>query len=32
MGMSQTVKHTWDEGTLTLGLFEMNSKHLIWMG
>ncbi|KPK61981.1 MAG: hypothetical protein AMS21_08420 [Gemmatimonas sp. SG8_38_2] len=32
MGKSQTVEHTWDEGTLTLGLFQVNSKYLIWVG
>ena len=32
MGMSRTYENVWEEGTLIVGLFDVESKNLVWTG
>lgn len=32
MGMSTTYENTWDEGTLLIGMFDVETKNLVWTG
>ena len=32
MGMSTTYENVWEEGTLIVGLFDVESKNLVWTG
>ena len=32
MGMSTTYENVWEEGTLIVGMFDVESKNLIWTG
>lgn len=32
MGMSTTTENVWEEGTLVVGMFDVESKNLVWHG